>query len=332
MSDVNLSKEKPVLPKRLPEAGGAARRSGGPPWMGAAMPAEKAMTFGPSARRLLNRLRPERARVLVVLLLALASVALTVTGPKILGQATDVIFKGYLGARLPGGISLDQAVAAARARGDDDFADLLLRSHAVPGMGIDFGALDTVLLWALARVRRRRRAVVAAGLPAQRRGAEHRAPAAHRRRRQAQPAAAALRRLAAARRTAQPGHQRHRQHRAEPAADAEPARHVAAHGRRRRRGDVPDLAAARIDRAGHHPRHHARDQGHRQTLAAEVHRAVEGHRTAQRAHRGGVHRSRDRARVRPPAARAKRPSRAPTTRCSRPAGARSSSAASSCRR
>jgi ATP-binding cassette subfamily B multidrug efflux pump len=149
MSDVNLTKQKPVLPKRLPEAGGAARRTGGPPWMGAAMPAEKAMTFGPSARRLLNRLRPERARVMVVLLLALASVALSVTGPKILGQATDVIFKGYLGTRLPSDISLNQAVAAARARGDNDFADLLLRSHAVPGRGIDFGALDTVLMWAL---------------------------------------------------------------------------------------------------------------------------------------------------------------------------------------
>ncbi len=51
------------LPQRLPAAGGEARRGGGPPWMGAAMPAEKAMTFGPSARRLLRRLRPERARI-----------------------------------------------------------------------------------------------------------------------------------------------------------------------------------------------------------------------------------------------------------------------------
>ncbi|HZZ96914.1 MAG TPA: ABC transporter ATP-binding protein [Jatrophihabitantaceae bacterium] len=149
MTDVNLSKDKGPLPKRLPEAGGAARRTGGPPWMGAAMPAEKAMTFGPSARRLLNRLRPERARVAIVLLLALASVALSVTGPKILGQATDVIFKGYLGSRLPNGVSLKQAVAAARARGDNDFADLLQRSHAVPGKGIDFGGLDSVLLLAL---------------------------------------------------------------------------------------------------------------------------------------------------------------------------------------
>jgi ATP-binding cassette subfamily B protein len=118
--------------------------------MGAAMPAEKAMTFGPSAKRLMGRLRPDRARVCVVVLLALASVALAVTGPKLLGQATDVIFKGYLGARLPAGVTAEQAAAAARASGNDNYADLLLRSHAVPGVGIDFGALGTVLLWAVA--------------------------------------------------------------------------------------------------------------------------------------------------------------------------------------
>ena len=137
-----------TTPGRLPEAGGQARR-GGPPWMGAAMPAEKAMTFGPSARRLLGRLRPERGLIALVLALAVASVALMVTGPKLLGDATDVIFRGYLGARLPGGRSAADVAAAARARGEGDYADLLLRTHVVPGRGIDFGALGIVLLWAL---------------------------------------------------------------------------------------------------------------------------------------------------------------------------------------
>ncbi|HEY2271822.1 MAG TPA: ABC transporter ATP-binding protein [Jatrophihabitantaceae bacterium] len=149
MTDLKKPPDK-VTPQRLPAAGGEARRRGGPPWMGAAMPAEKAMTFAPSAKRLLGRLRPERARIVLVLLLAVASVALTVTGPKLLGQATDLIFKGYLGARLPSAISLDQAAAAARARGDNDFASVLLRSHAVPGVGIDFSELRTVLFWAVA--------------------------------------------------------------------------------------------------------------------------------------------------------------------------------------
>ena len=117
--------------------------------MAAAMPAEKAMTFAPSARRLVGRLRPDRARIVLVLLLAIASVTLSVLGPRILGRATDVIFRGYLGARLPAGGTAQQAAAAARSQGHGDFAELLLRSHVVPGVGIDFAALDRVLLWAL---------------------------------------------------------------------------------------------------------------------------------------------------------------------------------------
>jgi ATP-binding cassette subfamily B protein len=137
-----------VLPKRI--QGAEARRSGGPPWMSAGMPAEKSMTFVPSAKRLLGRLRPERAKVVVVLLLAVGSVALAVLGPKILGKATDVIFKGFLSDRLPSGASLQQAVDSARARGDNNAAELLQRVRPVPGAGIDFTELGHILLLAIA--------------------------------------------------------------------------------------------------------------------------------------------------------------------------------------
>ena len=136
-----------VLPQRLPEAGQARR--GGPPWMSAGMPAEKSMTFGPSAKRLLARLAPERAKVALVLVLAVTSVTLAVLGPRILGLATDVIFRGVVGKRLPPGIDLKQAVANARARGETNLADVLARSHAVPGKGIDFTALAHILLLAI---------------------------------------------------------------------------------------------------------------------------------------------------------------------------------------
>jgi ATP-binding cassette subfamily B multidrug efflux pump len=138
-----------TLPARLPAAGGAARRGGGPPWMTAGMPAEKSMNFVPSARRLMGRLEPERARVFAVLLLAIGSVSLMVTGPRLLGDATDVIFKGVLGRQLPASVSLGDAVAGARERGDDDIANLLQRTHPVPGQGIDFTALGHILLLAL---------------------------------------------------------------------------------------------------------------------------------------------------------------------------------------
>jgi ATP-binding cassette subfamily B protein len=122
--------------------------------MTAGMPAEKAMSFGPSAKRLLNRLRPERAKVVVVLALAVCSVALAVLGPKILGRATDVIFTGFmgttLGEKLPPGTTLQQAIAQERAHGHGDVADLLAKAHATPGVGIDFTKLGHVLLLALA--------------------------------------------------------------------------------------------------------------------------------------------------------------------------------------
>ncbi len=107
------------------------------------------MNFGPTARRLLNRLRPQRLHVGAVIGLAVVSVGLTVIGPKVLGHATDLIFTGVIGQQLPPGTSADQAVAAARAAGNDNFADMLARMDVVPGVGIDFSALGRLLLLAL---------------------------------------------------------------------------------------------------------------------------------------------------------------------------------------
>ncbi|MGW5559093.1 ABC transporter ATP-binding protein [Micromonospora sp. NPDC003944] len=117
--------------------------------MSAGMPAEKSMNFGPSARRLLGRLRQHRLHLAAIITLAVVSVGFSVAGPKILGHATDLIFNGVVGRRLEPGTSTEQAVAAARASGNDSFADMLARMDVVPGMGIDFGALSRVLLLAL---------------------------------------------------------------------------------------------------------------------------------------------------------------------------------------
>jgi ATP-binding cassette, subfamily B, multidrug efflux pump len=117
--------------------------------MNAGQPAEKSMNFGPSARRLLGRLRPYRWQLVGVFALAVASVALMVIGPRILGYATDLIFSGVLGGRLPAGLTTDEAVAQARAAGNDTLADMLARGRVVPGAGIDFTRLGQVLAWAL---------------------------------------------------------------------------------------------------------------------------------------------------------------------------------------
>ncbi len=112
----------------------------------AGMPVEKSMDFWPSAKRLLRRLGPETMPAFAVLLLTLGSVSFSVIGPKILGHATNLIFAGVIGGQLPAGITQQQAIDAARARGDDKFADLLSGMTVIPGQGIDFGALSRVLM------------------------------------------------------------------------------------------------------------------------------------------------------------------------------------------
>jgi ATP-binding cassette subfamily B multidrug efflux pump len=129
-----------------PPAGGPFGRG---PMSAMGMPAEKAMRFKPSAKRLLRRLAPQRMKVAAVLALAVLSVGFAVAGPKLLGRATDIIFAGVLGRRLPAGISVQDAAQGARNAGHGNIADLLLGSGVVPGRGIDFGALGTVLLWAV---------------------------------------------------------------------------------------------------------------------------------------------------------------------------------------
>src|SRR6195952_6133430 len=122
---------------------------GGGPFGGVGMPAEKSLNFGPSAKRLFSRLRPEGIGVGMVLILAVLSVTFSVLGPKILGRATDIIFNGVVGKQLPLGITKDQAIAEATARGDNTFATMLTGMNVIPGHGIDFTALAHVLMLVL---------------------------------------------------------------------------------------------------------------------------------------------------------------------------------------
>jgi ATP-binding cassette subfamily B multidrug efflux pump len=131
-----------TTPARLP---GGGQRQGGPPWMGAGMPVEKSMTFWPSAKRLMRRLGPYRVRLAAVVTLGVASVVMSVVVPLILGHATDVLFAGVVGGRLPAGTTKEQAVEAARAAGNSSIADMLARMDVVPGAGIDFDRLADIL-------------------------------------------------------------------------------------------------------------------------------------------------------------------------------------------
>ena len=109
-------------------------------------PAAKAMNFKGSLGRLVARLREERRLVTAAVMLGIVSVALSVIGPKILGHATDLIFTGLIGERLPAGVTKAQAVARLRATGQARIADMVSAMDVVPGRGVDFGAVGYVLL------------------------------------------------------------------------------------------------------------------------------------------------------------------------------------------
>ncbi|WP_448060417.1 ABC transporter ATP-binding protein [Cellulomonas hominis] len=116
---------------------------------GLGMPGEKSMDFRGSSRRLLGVLRPERLRLVSVVAMAVASVTLAVIGPKILGNATNIIFNGWIGGQLPAGVSKAEAIEGLRAQGNGRMADLLSGMDVVPGVGIDFTRLGTILMWVL---------------------------------------------------------------------------------------------------------------------------------------------------------------------------------------
>jgi ATP-binding cassette, subfamily B, fatty acid transporter len=113
-------------------------------------PTERSRDFKGSAIRLVKRLTPQRGPTAAVILLGVVGIAIGVIGPRILGHATDLLFNGVIGRELPAGLTKEQAIAAARARGDNTFADLLSGMNVVPGHGVDFGAVGRTLFLALA--------------------------------------------------------------------------------------------------------------------------------------------------------------------------------------
>jgi len=117
----------------------------GPGRPGTTMPVERAKDFRGTVRRLTQRLRPERMRIAIVLVLGSASVAFIVFGPKLIGNATDVLFNGVVGKHLPVGLSRQQLIAVLRSRGQGQLADMIRGMNVTPGVGVDFGRLGRLL-------------------------------------------------------------------------------------------------------------------------------------------------------------------------------------------
>ena len=122
--------------------------------MGMGMPVAKSKDFRTSFLRLLRELRPERRWVFLVVVLAIVSVVLAVIGPKLLGEATNIIFEGVVGQQM-GAMGLsdvpkEQVVEMLRAQGQANVADMLASMDVIPGVGIDFAALATILVFVAA--------------------------------------------------------------------------------------------------------------------------------------------------------------------------------------
>ena len=199
-----------------PMGGMGARRRGpmggghGGPMGGLMGPVEKPRNFGGSFRRLLGELRPERPRIILVMVVALLSTAGTVFGPKILGTGINKLMDGLVGKELgrflPAGTSHQQAVTLLQ-QSHNPLADLVAGTNAVPGVGVDFGGLGMVLLGLTALYLTATFFTWVAWYTMAGRLAADRLPAPPRRGSEAGPAAAQVLRHASPRRHAQPRHQ-----------------------------------------------------------------------------------------------------------------------------
>ena len=132
-----------------PGGGRGPGGAGGPFGRGMA-PAGKAQNFGPSAKRLLGTLRVDTPKLAGVLVLGILSVALSVAGPKILGEGTNIIFAGFVSMQVPAGTTKQQVIDQLVASGNQQQADMLSAMDFTPGAGIDFAHLGAVIVAVIA--------------------------------------------------------------------------------------------------------------------------------------------------------------------------------------
>lgn len=119
-------------------------------WSGGVAPG-KAANFGTSFRRLLGMLKPHAFALIFVTLLGAIGVVLTVAAPKVLGEATNILFEGVVSSMAPAGATKEQVVQGLVDAGQQDLANIVsAMQNFVPGAGVDFLELSRVLLFVLA--------------------------------------------------------------------------------------------------------------------------------------------------------------------------------------
>ncbi|WP_407359132.1 ABC transporter ATP-binding protein/permease [Microbacterium sp. LTA6] len=116
----------------------------------------KADNFGQSFGRMIGLLKPSAVWFVFVSILGAIGVVLTVAAPKVLGEATNIVYEGFISNILaangvPRELSQEQVVEMLRSQNQDDFANMVaaMKNFEV-GAGIDFERLRWIILAVLA--------------------------------------------------------------------------------------------------------------------------------------------------------------------------------------
>jgi len=134
---------EPKNQEKAPQRSGGGGPFGG---HGPGVPVAKPKSFKESGKRLLGLLRPHAAMIAIVIALGVVSVVFNVLGPKLLGNATTLLFTGVISKNLPAGVTQAQVIEGLRAKGQDQLAQMLSGMHLTPGVGVDFKALGGIAL------------------------------------------------------------------------------------------------------------------------------------------------------------------------------------------
>ncbi|MGM7698295.1 ABC transporter ATP-binding protein [Microbacterium sp. A84] len=116
----------------------------------------KADNFGKSFARMIGLLKPSALAFVFVSVLGAIGVLLTVAAPKVLGEATNIIYEGFISKTLgdngvPAGTSQEQVIEILRSQGQNDFANMVAAfTDFQVGAGIDFERLRGIIIAVLA--------------------------------------------------------------------------------------------------------------------------------------------------------------------------------------
>ena len=96
-------------------------------------------------RRLVAYVVQDKIRTATVLVAAALATTTMVLGPKIMGQATNVLFEGVISKMLPAGMTKEQAIEMMKANGMDSMVDMVSTMDIHPGSGVDFQRVALIL-------------------------------------------------------------------------------------------------------------------------------------------------------------------------------------------